>query len=382
MHKEHPMNVIRANIPRANRAEVAPLAHDGIAPERAPARPALANCEKPALDLDRYDLNTLGLLQESCEYTNEQLSERVLLSPSQCARRRERLRETGIIQREAAIVSPTALGLRVKAFVQVTLSKQAGRAHEVHDFVRSSPEVHECNAIWGMANYVLKVHTSDVGSLRTFVLKLCDVRLVQNVCSSIVIEEKKCTTALPLPTRGAPDAAPLPTASPRPLELDPTDYRIIALLQHSCTAPRHELAAELDISASQLSRRISRLRDLGVVQRMAAILNPEMLGLEIAVYVMVTLTERAGRAEAFHRLVQLSPEIVECCAITGNVDFILKAYLHDTVCLQRLLARLLDTNQVQTVKTNIAFINLKQAVSFSPPPPHDNMAWDRRNVPH
>lgn len=370
MHKEYPMNIVRTNNPRVGRAAMEQVVHNGIATEHTlhtSERPRLARPDNPVLELDRYDVSILALLQESCEYTNERLSERVLLSPSQCARRRERLREIGVIQREAAIVSPAALGLRVKAFVQVTLSKQAGCAQEVHDFVRNSPEVHECSAIWGMANYVLKVHASGVGSMRAFILKLCDVILVQNVCSSIVLDEKKHTTALPLPTRGTSEVALLPTAPDRSSELDRTDYKIIARLQQSCTAPRHQLAEELEISASQLSRRIARLKEVGVVQRMAAILNPEMLGLEITAYVMVSLTERAGRAEAFHRIVQLSPEIVECCAITGNVDFILKAHTQDTVSLQRLLGRLLDTTLVQTVKTNIAFVNLKQASSFALP---------------
>jgi Lrp/AsnC family transcriptional regulator, leucine-responsive regulatory protein len=148
--------------------------------------------------LDRLDLSLLALLQESSDFTNQQLSERLPLSSSQCSRRRDRLRDIGIIERDAAIVDPKALGLNVKAFVLVTLSEQAGRALEFHEFVGSTSEVLECSIISGMANFILKLHAPDVKRLRELVLKMCDIRLVQNVKVSVVLNEQKRTTALPL----------------------------------------------------------------------------------------------------------------------------------------------------------------------------------------
>jgi Lrp/AsnC family transcriptional regulator, leucine-responsive regulatory protein len=150
-------------------------------------------------------------------------------------------------------------------------------------------------------------------------------------------------------------------------DLDQIDHKILALVQQSGSASNQELADQLDISASQLSRRIARLREAAVIQKTVAILNPKALGLDIKAYIMVTLSERASRAEAFHQIVRSSPEIVECCSITGHMDFILKVYSHDVHSLQGLLTRLMNTDLVQTLKTNIALVDFKHGFTLSVP---------------
>jgi Lrp/AsnC family leucine-responsive transcriptional regulator len=143
------------------------------------------------------------------------------------------------------------------------------------------------------------------------------------------------------------------------LALDSIDRRILELLTASSTLTNQQLADQLELSASQCSRRMTRLRDLGVIQREVAILSPEALGLDIKAYLMVTLSEAPGRAEAFQQLIRSSPEIVKCCAITGEIDFILKVYSPDMLSFQRLLARITDTELVLTIKTNIVIMDIK-----------------------
>lgn len=162
-----------------------------------PARP---RPDATSTALDRLDLQLLAILQDSSELTNQQLSERLPLSPSQCSRRRERLREMNIIEREAALLNPRLIGLKVKAFVFVTLSEQAGEARELHLLVKDSPEILECVMITGMANFLMEVYTQDLKHLRELVLRICNTKLVQNVKSCIVLNEQKSTTAIPLGT--------------------------------------------------------------------------------------------------------------------------------------------------------------------------------------
>jgi Lrp/AsnC family leucine-responsive transcriptional regulator len=161
-------------------------------------------------DLDRLDLRILALLQESSALTNQELSDRLHLSASQCSRRRERLRELGIIQREAVIIDAAAMGLTIKAFILVTLSKQAGRAREFHELMRVSPEVIECSVISGMANFIVEIQARNMEGLRALVIKIVDTRLVRNARVSIVVNELKNTTALPLPAHLAITPTPVP----------------------------------------------------------------------------------------------------------------------------------------------------------------------------
>ena len=159
-------------------------------------------------DLDRFDVRILAALQECADLTHGELAERVLLSPSQCSRRIQRLREAGYIERTVAILNAERLGLGVTAYVQVSLRAHAeasGRAFR--DRVRRAPEVQECCAVTGDADYLIKVRTPTLKRFADFLNDtfMRDTDVVATVRSSIVLEEVKRSTALPLDA--VPDGA-------------------------------------------------------------------------------------------------------------------------------------------------------------------------------
>jgi DNA-binding Lrp family transcriptional regulator len=150
--------------------------------------------------IDSFDRKILALLQQDARLTNNDLSERVNLSPSQCSRRRQRLEEEGLIKGYRAVLDRDRLGFSLVNVISVTLATHnRDNARRFADLLTRLPEVQEAHALTGEMDYILKVVTPDLKSLAAFVN---DVLLphdsVQHVKSAIVLETLKETGSLPL----------------------------------------------------------------------------------------------------------------------------------------------------------------------------------------
>lgn len=150
--------------------------------------------------IDGFDRKILSLLQEDARLTNNDLSERVNLSPSQCSRRRQRLEDTGLIRGYRAVLDRDKLGFSLVNVVSVTLATHnRDNARRFADLLLRLPEVQEAYALTGEMDYVLKVVTPDLKSLARFVNDvLLPHEAVQHVKTAIVLETLKDTTALPI----------------------------------------------------------------------------------------------------------------------------------------------------------------------------------------
>ena len=110
------------------------------------------------LALDDFDLRLLRLLQEDARLSHVALSERVHLSPSQCARRLQRLEQAGVVEGYSVRLDDRLAGLGVMALVNVTLERHGeSPATTLHATLEALPEVVECLLITGDADYQLRV---------------------------------------------------------------------------------------------------------------------------------------------------------------------------------------------------------------------------------
>jgi len=150
--------------------------------------------------IDQFDRKILALLQADARLTNNDLSERVNLSPSQCSRRRQRLEEAGLIRAYRAVLDRDRLGFPLVNMVTVTLATHnRDNARRFADLVARLPEVQEAHALTGEMDYILKVVTPDLKSLAAFVNDvLLPHESVQHVKTAIVLQTLKETNALPL----------------------------------------------------------------------------------------------------------------------------------------------------------------------------------------
>ena len=150
--------------------------------------------------IDQFDRKILSLLQEDARLTNNDLSERVNLSPSQCSRRRQRLEEAGLIKGYRAVLDRERLGFPLVNVISVTLATHnRDNARRFAELLRGLPEVQEAHALTGEMDYVLKVVTRDLKSLSEFVNDvLLPHESVQHVKTAIVLETLKDEPQLPL----------------------------------------------------------------------------------------------------------------------------------------------------------------------------------------
>jgi len=151
--------------------------------------------------LDRTDLRMLDFLQLHGRASNLELAEAVNLSTSQCHRRHRRLEEMGVIAGYETRLEPGPLGLGVTAFVHVSMEKgHLSNLRKFTDGIRALPEVLECFSVTGDFDYVLKVVARDLKALSQFLMDtLMVLPGVDNVRSSVCLDQIKNTGALPLP---------------------------------------------------------------------------------------------------------------------------------------------------------------------------------------
>jgi len=150
--------------------------------------------------LDAIDRRILAELQENARLTNNELAERVGLSPSPCLRRVRNLEESGVIRKHVTLLEAEALDLPVNVFVNVTLERQVENALEAFEkAVVKRPEVMECYLMTGESDYLLRVVVSDLAAYERFLKDhLTRIAGVASIKSSFALKQVRYKTALPL----------------------------------------------------------------------------------------------------------------------------------------------------------------------------------------
>ena len=150
--------------------------------------------------LDRYDLRILALLQEDGRLTNQELADRIGLSPSPCLRRVRSLEERGFIAGYRAMVDARKLGLTLMALVHISMDRHTPeRFANFEAKVRALPEVLECLLITGQeADYQLKAVVRDMEAYQDLLLnRITRIEGVSGVHSSFVLRRVVERTTLP-----------------------------------------------------------------------------------------------------------------------------------------------------------------------------------------
>jgi len=105
--------------------------------------------------------------------------------------------------------------------------------------------------------------------------------------------------------------------------LDAFDRKILCLFQQNTRLTVGELAEMVGLSASACHRRLSKLRETGVIQSEIAVINPRSVGRSVTLIVTVTLErEQTDVLAAFKRSMRENVDIMQCYYVTGAVDFV------------------------------------------------------------
>jgi len=157
------------------------------------------------MKLDRYDQQILEILQADSRINNQDLADRIGLSPSPCLRRVRALEESGLIVGYHAELDAKKLGLSLTALIHISMDRHTPeRFVNFETTVGLLPEVQECLLITGQsADYQLKVVVRDMDHYQALLLnKITRIEGVTGVHSSFVLRRVVSNKALSV-TSGA-----------------------------------------------------------------------------------------------------------------------------------------------------------------------------------
>jgi len=153
------------------------------------------------MQTDHFDRQILRALQEDGRISNQDLADRIGLSPSPCLRRVRALEEAGIITGYRALLDAKALGLSLMALVHISMDQHTPERFKHFDAqVAQIDEVIECLLITGQsADYQLKVLVRDMDAYQELLLnRITRIKGVTGVHSSFVLRRVVDSAALPL----------------------------------------------------------------------------------------------------------------------------------------------------------------------------------------
>lgn len=152
--------------------------------------------------------------------------------------------------------------------------------------------------------------------------------------------------------------------------LDKLDRSVLRILQQDGRATFDQIAESVGLSPSAVLRRVRRLEEVGVIARYVALVQPEAVGLGLTAYVNVRLEKHAGGAkrnpmDEFRASVMAWPEVVECAALTGEMDFQLRLVVADMPAYARfMMETLLKHPSVQDCKTSFVMERVKSTTAL------------------
>ena len=112
--------------------------------------------------------------------------------------------------------------------------------------------------------------------------------------------------------------------------MDTLDQKILHSLQHNADVTNQALADDVGLSPSACLKRVKRLHESGIIDRVVALLNPESIGERLYLIVEVTMERDHKRLyKRFEERAIAAPEVMQCYQVTGECDFVLILAVRD-----------------------------------------------------
>lgn len=153
------------------------------------------------MELDRFDRQLLNLVQQDAAQTADQLAERVGLSPSAIQRRLKRMREQGVIVRDAAVLDPRAVGR--PTFFVVSLEVERERPEllaQLREWLTKRAEIQQAFYVTGETDFVIVVTARDTEAFDAMMSQLvADNPNVRRFTTNVVLGLVKQGLTIPVP---------------------------------------------------------------------------------------------------------------------------------------------------------------------------------------
>jgi Lrp/AsnC family transcriptional regulator, leucine-responsive regulatory protein len=154
------------------------------------------------------------------------------------------------------------------------------------------------------------------------------------------------------------------------MNLDSTDLRILTELQQDSSLTNIELARRVHLSPSPCLTRVKALEASGVIGRYVALVNPKQLGLNLSVFISISLKEQSKSALAeFEERIAEHDEVMECYLMTGDSDYLIRVAVADITALEKfILEQLTPIPGIEKIRSSFALKQVRYKTAL--PLPH------------
>ena len=148
--------------------------------------------------------------------------------------------------------------------------------------------------------------------------------------------------------------------------MDKLDYKILAELQRDNSLSSQALAEKVGLSTSPCWRRVRKLENDGIIAANVAILEPDKVGLDVIAIANISLEDHhPDSVREFDDMVKSRPEILECYAMSGQHDYLIKVVCRSIKAYDALLAQhVLQCKAVHTVNTSFVMRSTKYTTAL------------------
>jgi Lrp/AsnC family transcriptional regulator, leucine-responsive regulatory protein len=153
------------------------------------------------------------------------------------------------------------------------------------------------------------------------------------------------------------------------VKLDPTDRKILEILQANSNITNAQLAQEIGLSPAPTLERVKKLENSGVIKSYHAVVDMAQIGLGVCTFVTASLKgHNKENINKFIKEIKNIPEVIECHHVTGQADFILKVVASDIPAYQTLmLEKLSNIEVVDNLHSTIILSTFKDSKSVPLP---------------
>ena len=147
--------------------------------------------------------------------------------------------------------------------------------------------------------------------------------------------------------------------------IDETDVKLLELLSKDASATATEMMSQVNLSVPAINKRIRKMRQNGVIRRFTTVVDGEKVGKPIIAFILLIL-QQASAVDSLLQYVSTDPDVLECYAVTGEYDYIVKVCAADVKALERKLTLLKQRKGVVKSHTLFALKECKFQVAIQP----------------
>ena len=146
----------------------------------------------------------------------------------------------------------------------------------------------------------------------------------------------------------------------RNLIMDDIDIKLLHILSENSNQTATDIMPQINLSIPAINKRIAKMRASGLIKKFTLSVDAKMVGKPVLAYVMVILNQYS-EVEELVKYIRSDKDIVECHAITGEYDYILKMYARDIEHLEEKLIKLKKQKGITKSQTMFSLLEYKNS---------------------